>query len=69
MPFMTKDLSKKILAKARLRNNYLIDKQTRIVSSILPRNKCLAILMSNKKIYNENLDKKDVTYNKKFRRL
>ena len=37
MPFMTKDLSKKILAKARLRNNYLIDKQAKIVSSILTK--------------------------------
>ena len=67
MPFMTKELSKEIMARSRLRNKYLTDKtvENRLLYT-QQRNKCVALLRNTKKNYYENLDEKEVTDNKKF---
>ena len=67
MPFMTKELSKEIMLKSRLRNKFLIDKtdENRFLYT-QQRNKCVALLRKTKKTYYENLDEKNVTDNKKF---
>ena len=64
MPFMTKELSKEIMEKSRLRmakstvENCLLYTQQ--------RNKCVALLRNTKKNYYENIVEKEVTDNKKF---
>ena len=66
MPFMTKELSKKIMARSRL-NKYLTDKTVENrLSYTQQRNKCVALLRNTKKNYYENTDEKEVTDNKKF---
>ena len=67
MPFMTKELSKEIMLRSRLRNKFLIDKtdENRFLYTH-QRNKCVALLRKTKKTYYENLDEKNVTDNKKF---
>ena len=62
MPFMTKELSKEIMLRSRLRNKFLTDKtdENRFLYT-QQRNKCVALLRKTKKTYNENLDEKNVT--------
>ena len=67
MPFMTKELSKEIMLRSRLRNKFLIDKtDENHFLYTQQRNKCVALLRKTKKTYYENLGEKNVTYNKKF---
>ena len=67
MPFMTKELSKEIMARSRLRNKYLTDKTVKNrVLYTQQRNKCVALLRNTKKNYYENIDEKEVTDNKTF---
>ena len=65
MPFMTKDLSKEIMTRSRLRNIYLKHKteENHLASKI---NKCVSLLRKTKINYYENLDEKDITDNKNF---
>ena len=67
MPFMTKNLSKEIMTRSRLRNKYLKHKME---ENRLPytqqRNKCVSLLRKTKINYYENLDGKDITDSKKF---
>ena len=67
MPFTTKELSKEIMARSRLRNKYLTDKtvENRLLYT-QQRNKCVALLRNTKKNYYENIDEKEVTDNKNF---
>ena len=67
MPFMTKELSKEIMLRSRLRNKFLLDKtdENRFLYT-QQRNKCVALLRKTKTTYYENLDEKNVTDNKKF---
>ena len=67
MPFMTKELSKEIMLRSRLRNKFLIDKtDENHFLYTQQRNKCVALLRKTKKTYYANLDEKNVTDNKKF---
>ena len=67
MPFMTKELSKEIMLRSRLRNKFLIDKTDgNHFLYTQQRNKCVALLRKTKKTYYENLDEKNVTDTKKF---
>ena len=67
MLFMTKELSKEIMARSRLNNNYLINKtdENRFLYT-QRRNKFVALLRNNKKNYYENLGQKYVTDLKNF---
>ena len=67
MPFMTKELSKEIMLRSRLRNKFLAGKtdENRFLYT-QQRNKCVALLRKTKKTYYENLDEKNVTDNKRF---
>ena len=67
MPFMTKDLSKEMITRSRLRNKYLKDKtkETRFLYT-QQRNKCVSLLRKTKINYYGNLNVKDITDNKKF---
>ena len=67
MPFMTKELSKEIMLRSRLRNKFLTGKtdENRFLYT-QQRNKCVALLRKTKKTYYENLDEKNVTDNKRF---
>ena len=67
MPFMTKDLSKEMMTRSRLRNKYLKDKteENRLLYT-QQRNKCVSLLRKTKINYYGNLNVKDVTDNKKF---
>ena len=66
MPFMTKNLSKEIMARSRLRNRYLKHKteENRLLYT-QQRCKSVSILRKTKMNYYENLDEKYVTDNKK----
>ena len=55
MPFMTREISKEIMTKWRLRNYYLIATNM---------NKWFAFLRNAKNIYYDNLYEKDLTDNK-----
>ena len=67
MPFITKELSRKIMKRSRLRNNFLRKKteETRKLY-VKQRNKCVSLLKKAKKEYYQNLDEKNVIDNKKF---
>ena len=67
MSFMTKDLSKEIMIRSRLRNKYLNDKseENRLLYT-QQRNKCVSLLRKTKTNYYGNLNEKDITDNKKF---
>ena len=67
MPFMTKNLSKEIMIRPRLRNKYLKHKteENRVLYT-QQRNKCVSLLRKTKINYYGNLDEKDITDNKKF---
>ena len=67
MPFMTKNLSKAIVTRSRLRNKYLKHKtEENRLPYTQQRNKCVSLLRKTKINYYENLDEKDITDNKKF---
>ena len=67
MPFITKELSRKIMKRSRLRNNFLRKKteETRKFY-VKQRNKSVPLLKKAKKEYYQNLDEKNVIDNKKF---
>ena len=67
MPFMTKELSKEIMTRSKLRNKYLKERteENRLLFT-QQRNKCVSLLRKNKKTYYDNLDVKNVTDNKMF---
>ena len=66
MPFMTKNLSKEIMTRSRLRNKHL--KQNRRKPSLIySAKKSMCFSFEKKKInYNGNLNEKDITDNKNF---
>ena len=67
MPFMTKNLSKEIMTRSRLRNKYLKHKteENRLLYT-QQRNKCVSLLRKTKMNYYGNLNEKDITGNKNF---
>ena len=67
MPFLTKNLSKEIMTRSRLRNKYLKHKteENRLLYT-QQRNKCVSLLRKTKMNYYGNLNEKDITDNKKF---
>ena len=70
MPFMTKDLSKKMMTRSRLRNKYLKDKteENRLLCT-QQRSKCVSLLRKTKINYYGNLNLKDITDNKNSGKL
>ena len=67
MPFMTKDLSKNIMKRSRLRNKYLKnnnEENRKLYAK--QRNYCVSLLRKTKKAYYENLDERKVSDNKLF---
>ena len=67
MPFMTKDFSKNIMKRSRLRNKYLKNdnKENRKLYA-RQRNYCLSLLRKTKKAYYENLDERKISDHKLF---
>ena len=65
MPFMTKNLSKEIMTRSRLRNVYLKHKTEENRFLYTQQMKCLYLLRKTKINYYENLDE-DITDNKHF---
>ena len=67
MPLMTKNLSKEIMTRSRLRNKYLKNKteENRLLYTE-QSNKCVSLLRKTKINYYKNLDEKGITYNKIF---
>ena len=67
MSFMTKNLSKEIMTRSRLRNKYLKHKteENRLLYT-QQRNKCFSLLRETKMNYYGNLDEKVVRDNRKF---
>ena len=67
IPFMTKNLSKEIMTRSRLRNKYLKHKmeENRLLY-IQQRNKCVSLFRKTKTNCYGNLNQKDLTDNKKF---
>ena len=67
MPFMTKNLSKEMMTRSRLRNKYLKDKteENRLLYT-QQRKKCVSLLKKAKINYYGNLNVKDITDNKNF---
>ena len=68
MPFMTKDLSKNIMKRSRLRNKYLNNNNNEENRKLhaKQRNYCVSLLRKTKKAYYENLDERKVSDNKLF---
>ena len=67
MTFITKGLSRKIMKRLRLRNNFLRKKTEETCKLyVKQRNKCVSLLKKAKKEYYQNLDEKNVIDNKKF---
>ena len=67
MPFMTKQLSKEIVKRSRLRNNFLRNRtEENEVLYDRQRNYCVSLLRKSKRGYYENLSIKNVTDNKLF---
>ena len=67
MPFMTKDLSKNIMKRSRLRNKYLNnnnEENRKLYAQ--QRNYCVSLLRKTKKGYYDNLDERKVSDNKRF---
>ena len=67
MPFFTKELSKEIMNRSRLRNKYLKNKneENRAIY-VKQRNYCVSLLRKSKKKYYENLDERNLMDNKLF---
>ena len=69
MPFMTKNLSKNIMKRSRLRNKYLNNNNDNEENRKLyaqQRNYCVSLLRKTKNVYYENLDERKVSDNKPF---
>ena len=69
MPFMTKNLSKNIMKRSRLRNKYLNNNNNNEENRKLyaqQRNYCVSLLRKTKNVYYENLDERKVSDNKPF---
>ena len=67
MPFITKDLSKAIMKRSRLRNNFLKNKTEQNKTLYTKqRNYCVSLLKKSKKKYFANLNEKDILDNKLF---
>ena len=64
MPFMSKNLSKEIKTRERLRNKYLKHKTEKIVSYILSEEISVSLLRKTEINHYGNLDEKDITNNK-----
>ena len=64
---MTKNLSKEIITRSRLRNKYLKHEteENRLLHT-QQRNKCVSLLRKTKMNYYGNLNQKDITDNKNF---
>ena len=65
MPFMTKDLSRNIMKRSRLRNKYLKnnnEENRKLYAK--QRNYCVSLLRKTKKAYYENLDQRKVSDNR-----
>ena len=67
MPLMTKQLSKEIIKRSRLRNNFLRNRteENKIICNS-QRNYCVSLLRKSKRGYYENLNIKNVTDDKLF---
>ena len=67
MPFFTKELSKEIMTRSRLRNKYLKNRngENRAIY-VKQRNYCVSLLRKSKKKYYENLDERNLMDNKLF---
>ena len=67
MPFFTKELSKEIMTRSRLRNKYLKNRneENRAIY-VKQRNYCASLLRKSKKKYYENLDERKLMDNKLF---
>ena len=65
-PFMTKDLSKYIMKRSRLRNEYLKNNEENRKLHVKQINYCVFLLRKTKKAYYENLDERKVSDNKLF---
>ena len=67
LPFMTKDLSKNIMKRSRLRKKYLKNnnEQNRKLYT-KQRNYCVSLVRKTKKAYYTNLDERKVSDNKLF---
>ena len=67
MPFVTKDLSKAIKKRLKLRNNYLKNKtNVNRIPYKKQRNYCVSLLRKSKNNYYGDLDEKKVSDNKPF---
>ena len=66
-PFMTKQLSKEIMKRSRLRNNFLRNRteENKILYN-RQRNCCVSLLRKSKRGYHKNVNIKNVTDNKQF---
>ena len=67
MPFFTKELSKEIVTRSRLRNKYLKNRneENRAIY-VKQRNYCVPLLRKSKRKYYENLDERNLMDNKLF---
>ena len=67
MPFFTKELSKEIMTRSRLRSKYLKNRneENRAIY-VKQRNDCVSLLRKSKKKYYENLDERNLMYKKKM---
>ena len=67
MPFFTKELSKEIMTRSRLRNKYLKNRnEENGAIYVKQRNHCVSLLRKSKKRYFENLDERNLMDNKLF---
>ena len=67
MPLFTKELSKEIMTRSRLRNKYLkIRNEKNTAIYVKQRNYCVPLLRRSKKKYYENLDERNLMDNKLF---
>ena len=67
MPFFTKQLSKEIMTRSRLRNKYLRNRnEDNRALYVKQRNYCVSLLRKSKKKYYENLDERNLMDNKLF---
>ena len=67
MPFFTKQRSKEIMTRSRLRNKYLRNRnEENRVLYVKLRNYCVSLLRKSKKKYYENLDERNLMDNKLF---
>ena len=66
MLFMTRNVSKEVMTRSRLRNKYIKHEteENRFLYT-QKRNKCASLLRKTKINYYGNLDEKDITDNKK----